>query len=904
MAFKPFDFFRKRQKVFIALLGVLCIFIFVIADAINQQQNTGAGIGTRLRRLFFGSETQVAEVGGRSLEKEDLAALSNLRRDAIRLLDQLENRPFLIHGFTPEEVPLVRLVQSPFFQLEMQRIKDPEFLKQIQAIQAKLSQVRERNKDFDRMLGEAQNTLVNQSVQTNPRPDDAAALVEYLFWVKAADELGIVFTPTRVMDDLRRMAGGNLEDEDLYRVLADAKVQRTPDELIACLADEVRVMIARGLVLGTGGRGADAMGGQVTPLDLWDAYVRVKTKLNVGILSIPVNSQEFLPTGEPPETELRELFAKYKDEEPALGRETPGFKVPPMYKIEFLYVDLRPGTDAHKYYHAWAQAIQAMAPAHHFAEVVDTYQQLRNTRYRSVQPYVIMEAGVNVPNAPYYSLPLPPGPLSTAVRVEQRSGAQYAANLAAAVAQGPFTPFAALTVVQPVSERFPREKVEAMDLADAVGRVAALSAGGYGWPAVAAPPPRYVSSETFEPLAKVFEQIAADLTDKLARDVLEADFAKLEKELSEYSRIYLRDYNRARTRSKDAQGKPLHFTPPPIGEKKEKFEEYIQRWASARGMLYERMAEPRSRLDFFKEEGKTPLGTFVKPLFYKLEQQINPSLAADDQRFLEQMVDALVGPTITDINPITLQPERQAYPLYEMRRLIAPSRRFSQLAGNPQFLRHITDKNEQIVSWKTYEQDARVPTFEEARPRVVEAWRLLKAREAAKARAEAYLKAVLASKPDGYRTLKDLPGYHDDQELARFKLQPPLGTSPFVEYLPAPIPVLDSPPDDLLDTALAALKEPGDAILVANKPKSHYYLIVLKKREQPRATDSTSAFDFDVMTWDRQIRIRGQRLAEFVMQERADEFRKKWEEYLHARTHFNKEHAKELADYFRNRRSG
>ena len=78
--------------------------------------------------------------------------------------------------------------------------------------------------------------------------------------------------------------------------------------------------------------------------------------------------------------------------------------------------------------------------------------------------------------------------------------------------------------------------------------------------------------------------------------------------------------------------------------------------------------------------------------------------------------------------------------------------------------------------WKSDQIDARTPTLEEAQTAIypgwvtpAEAWKLDKARDLAKQRAETLAKEVSASKPDGYRKLKDLEDYRDDQLLSRFE---------------------------------------------------------------------------------------------------------------------------------------
>ena len=57
-----------------------------------------------------------------------------------------------------------------------------------------------------------------------------------------------------------------------------------------------------------------------------------------------------------------------------------------------------------------------------------------------------------------------------------------------------------------------------------------------------------------------------------------------------------------------------------------------------------------------------------------------------------------------------------------------------------------------------------------------------------------------------------------------------------MNYRPATPPVIEKPTADLLDQVLSNLKEKGDAIVVHDRPRSNYYVIVLKERDEPKAS--------------------------------------------------------------------
>ena len=130
------------------------------------------------------------------------------------------------------------------------------------------------------------------------------------------------------------------------------------------------------------GGGGERLSVQLTPQDLWDAYAKVKTQLTVGILPVPVNQKEFLSqVKDPTAAELKEFFNKYKDQTPSANRDTPGFKVPELSQIEFIYADLR----TNDYYRKWAEALRALDPAGFHNRVLDSYMRNRH-RYRDWTP--------------------------------------------------------------------------------------------------------------------------------------------------------------------------------------------------------------------------------------------------------------------------------------------------------------------------------------------------------------------------------------------------------------------------------------------------------------------------------------------------------------------------------------
>ncbi|GIW87350.1 MAG: hypothetical protein KatS3mg108_1674 [Isosphaeraceae bacterium] len=131
------------------------------------------------------------------------------------------------------------------------------------------------------------------------------------------------------------------------------------------------------------------------------------------------------------------------------------------------------------------------------------------------------------------------------------------------------------------------------------------------------------------------------------------------------------------------------------------------------------------------------------------------------------------------------------------------------------------------LAWKVDDQPDRVPTLEEVRPRVVEAWKLVQASELARKEAEAL--ADQARLQGG-----DLAAVAGNRPIITTSEQPQVirtpALSPFAlpESRPSEIPELPNAGAELRK-ALFAL-EPGVVQVAPNAPKTVYYVLTLDRR--------------------------------------------------------------------------
>ena len=91
MALRPFEFFRKRQKLMLAALTLIAMFLFIVGDALGVRSGQGGGGDAGTIKKWFTSKEAVATVGGRELDARDLNELAMQRVAVLQLVDYVWN---------------------------------------------------------------------------------------------------------------------------------------------------------------------------------------------------------------------------------------------------------------------------------------------------------------------------------------------------------------------------------------------------------------------------------------------------------------------------------------------------------------------------------------------------------------------------------------------------------------------------------------------------------------------------------------------------------------------------------------------------------------------------------------------------------------------------------------------
>lgn len=876
MAFDASDYFRKHKRVVFAVLTLIALFTFIVGDALTGRMAGGGGPSRRNRSWFQGSGEPVATVGGESYDEQKLEELGARRFAALNYLyslyEQGQMLGYMAAGFSQQEaavLPTLIRYEQELAQRGQRLENDPRVPAPAKEVFKRFQEMQSSDTSRERLRAAFQpkkQSLALGLLQSMPQESLAPLrLVDFLYWKKRADELGVVMPNAVVLDDLKNLALNKLEDADLQnlRVRNRQTGQMQMEELLSFVGDELKAMIARDLV--QGGRQFSLSGSgeplaklaQTTPLDLWDGYVALKTQLDVAILPLSVSNKEFIEkVKEPSKADLRAYFDKYKDKLPSKEADTPGFRIPKQYKVELLHANLRVAQPARKHYEKWVEVFDAINPAGAFIATFGEYQKRQNEfrLFELTEDYPI-GAGADRKFVRLGSW--------GALREDPQLAAQVAGALAAGAALAPQSLFSGGLVLQPGFRPVTAKEEKLLEAAQALGRAAA---GAFNWAGLAgdAPKVRRLTKERFRPFDEVANILQYDRVEEQCRSLLQGDLAKLGKELMDYGKKY--SEARAKWRAGRRPGGPA-FTPPLFDDaKKLSVEDHIRQFAAARGLTYAGMKQARPADELFDERGDdNALSTYLMPIFKTIP------LAISDEELKRQ-----IAPGLTD----------DRLRVYEWRERRPFDPKWFELA----------------FTWKAEQTEERTPTYEEAEAAVRIAWMREQARPFAEQAAEALAQEV-KKQPDGIRLLMDKPGYKGHETVARYRLALNQAAATSVAYEPCPVPVIENPPADFVDQALGKLQSPGDYMILWNQPKTTCYLVMLRGREEPKAADAKARedFDFKIMSpgLGRQPLVSRSPFGSFVQEEKIRKAQADWFAFLKAHTKFNDKLAEQVANQLR-----
>lgn len=356
MAFSPFDIFRRNQKIFMSVIVIGVMFMFVLSF--------GRGDFFDWLPRWLGAKKSkgpvLAVIDGEKIQESETSQLRSRRSlanqymtiAAVKALENLdkyskdnaskvspENRA-TIQGAVQAQ-SMMAMMMNPQMRQNPQLFQQffPRAVSDFIAAEQKLDKlVADPNTKADDLeTANAIRKLMRLSVQIssmdkhyflNMPNRNAKDSLEYMLWLKKADQLKIHFS-TADVDALIEQEFLQLKADEREKILNDMTKDRqvgiTKDAIQGAIADEFRVRMAQVAVMGLPDIRATGRVGHA-PFDYYEFYRNETSPAQYGILSVPVENYIARVTGEPTETELRELFNKAKNTEADPAELKPGLK--------------------------------------------------------------------------------------------------------------------------------------------------------------------------------------------------------------------------------------------------------------------------------------------------------------------------------------------------------------------------------------------------------------------------------------------------------------------------------------------------------------------------------------------------------------------------------------------------
>lgn len=857
MATKAMGFFRKHQKKFMVALTIVAMLIFIVGDPFSSagRGGQGGGIISSIKNFFGGTkENTVFRVASTNYDEDKLKQLQMQRafaQDVVRTVAGDGSRKFL----------------------ESLGFKEEDFRDQTKAqqFQQKLMEMRSKDPSIAEAQSTAENALLNQiqpSISLFGASEPHDSIAEYLHMKAKANSLGITVTNAMIRDDLLKLGMGKVSLDDINNLVRNTARMRGQldmaklDSVLSVLADEVRVSIAKQIAGEDYSRYVGELysrqplqgrtrSPQVTPADLWANYLLVKSSLNVGVL--PLKVEDFISRiPDPTVEEKKAFFDKYKKDYPDPSKDTPGFKIPPLYRIGLMFADMKPGAATLKYYQNLVEGYDKIAPLNAIAELARAYE-LKKDTYRSLQPFIEFATTKNV-NGPWLRV------YSWNSQQNQSQLVNILANFAMAATQvGTFNPanaFAMSLTGEPVS---PRQN-EAMNVVQ--GIAGATSLAGLLQPALTV---RSGMQENYTPFNVVLPALIEQRLETKSKAYLANDLDEIKKNLENYAKKY------NEWRSKVLRKLAAPTTPPYYNdETKQTLQDYLTKFANARGLSFYETKDLRSKNDLLVEPNEQVLNQFVRPLY------VNNAERMSKRAFEDALRSILVKDEVRGEKPKLFETVN------------------SSAYDN-------ANKNKEIVlHWVAEATEPRIPDFKDAEAAVTRAWKLEKARADVEQEAEKIVKEVKAG-PDNYRKLLDMKGYVPNQVISRYSEPEIKSMTDTPTYVSSPVPkVFDNEPADFISQAFEKLKKTGDAFVVPDKSKTTYYVVYLDKRSEPKTNNplDLEAFHNEVVrpSMLKQMTVDGTPFRNFVAAGKKNNEMKNWLDYLKGATGMNTELLKKNND--------
>jgi hypothetical protein len=372
MAYNPFNIFRRNQKAIFAVVTVIIMFVFVLSSGLSG----GADFFDWLPRWLAGKSKKgevVCKIDGEKIYASELSGnvggLQNKRvmanrfmlgaaKEAYSALAQFEDQQ-LAQISDPDTRTLLTQGPRAAEQLRMFQMfrSNPEFAPQLQRfeklaadyaalatsstakpVEKEIVRARQYREMIEEVLRFSQDKLYFFNAPNQNQND----LINFMLWQKKADQLGITFTPKDISQLIEKEFYGFFRSGVAIRKELQNTAGFNMDVCLAAIGEEFRVRTAQAAVLGPSMvymRGDKTFGGTTNfspPFEVFEYYREQCSPTDYEAFPIPAAAFVSQVTQEPQEQELKSLYDQHKDDEPNPAREIPGFKIPRLVKLEWV----------------------------------------------------------------------------------------------------------------------------------------------------------------------------------------------------------------------------------------------------------------------------------------------------------------------------------------------------------------------------------------------------------------------------------------------------------------------------------------------------------------------------------------------------------------------------------------
>jgi hypothetical protein len=896
MAFNPFHAFRKRQKTLLAALAIFCMFMFVLSTGLGKgdffglMDKTGTGrsksepAGKLYGKTITATDINEIEQQRRIAEIYIRTAMNLGQQEVMRkatgeLTSQLksdENALNVIKQATSIHQFLAFFARQQGVNMGQLMAMLQQSVMQLQNLQFSfMTAKREEDAILVRKLAEV--LLQDQRLLTQPPGQlyfggsvrNVRDLFQFKIWLHQADRLGIQLSNADIGKMIKQEALDQLTAQsffDLDQMFFGQYKNIDHEYLSQALGNEFRVRLAKAAFLGYNQRPDSeesfVVPPAVTPYESWQFFRTQRTESEIALLPISVKSKDFLAeAGKPTDDELKKLYEQYKLFEPVPSLPTFGFKQPERIEVEWV--------------NARADSPWYQEQAKHLHQVVQhTLQSTSGTAL----PLGGMPAqlGAAVPWA--FNLPLIGQYESIYIKtrypaaswfepfrnqlhehnlVRVENAVSMLGHALAGSATGTPSIGASLAYLGTGSFFETREGLRLLNelVLNSAHPLPWLAGGTY----YAVTP-----KEAFQPLAAIRHRVEESLVNDLARDLVRANLSKVIDEL------YRLSFGNADHLVKLEEGTQPRLLASLIGQM---LGDTVNGAPLAAPVAYGSQLTSGALKDASQRAGRSILlGAAGNPwsaaaVFYQ-EQ------ALPEQRARAYLAKAIPeyhlqhGTTSTPRSRLNIADDPGLEPLKRSFSSLPATesheRNFDQLFF-PDFFGAYMPKRwprtasqqglvdptqfdptwnaaaDPFVYWKSGIFPAYVPSFEEAKPQVEEAWRIEKARKFAQAEADRLAAEARKAGADALKVLKD--GSKHSGSLMNLdhvaRLERPIFAFQSREmdantYRPYRVPSIkvEYPSTDFLDKLLD-LKEKGQVAVLSDRPETTYYVAALVNRVEP-----------------------------------------------------------------------